>query len=147
MAAENTDIVFKHEYFQSLFEHNTDFIFSTDVDGNFTNVNATFVEIFGYTKEELLGKPVLQYIDNDVRDVVRNYFKKSLTGKEQSYQLEHPTKTGERHYFQIRHVPIIINEKVAGIFVSVGILRKEKLLKKKYSKLPFTIWTLVSQIV
>lgn len=137
MAAENTDIVFKHEYFQSLFEHNTDFIFSTDVDGNFTNVNATFVEIFGYTKEELLGKPVLQYIDNDVRDVVRNYFKKSLTGKEQSYQLEHPTKTGERHYFQIRHVPIIINEKVAGIFCIGRDITERKVVEEKIFQIAF----------
>lgn len=137
VAAENTDIVFKHEYFQSLFEHNTDFIFSTDVDGNFTNVNATFVEIFGYTKEELLGKPVLQYIDNDVRDVVRNYFKKSLTGKEQSYQLEHPTKTGERHYFQIRHVPIIINEKVAGIFCIGRDITERKVVEEKIFQIAF----------
>lgn len=137
MAAENTDIVFKHEYFQSLFEHNTDFIFSTDVDGNFTNVNATFVEIFGYTKEELLGKPVLQYIDNDVRDVVRNYFKKSLIGKEQSYQLELPTKTGERHYFQIRHVPIIINEKVAGIFCIGRDITERKVVEEKIFQIAF----------
>ncbi|MCL4509724.1 MAG: PAS domain S-box protein [Bacteroidetes bacterium] len=44
------------ELFHSAFEHSTDAITITKVDGTIIDVNDAFTKIFGYTREEVIGK-------------------------------------------------------------------------------------------
>jgi PAS domain S-box-containing protein len=51
--------------YRSLFEQASDAIMITDFEGNFIEVNASLCNMFGYSKEELLGRNVSELVDPD----------------------------------------------------------------------------------
>uniref|UniRef100_C5D6R4 Diguanylate cyclase/phosphodiesterase with PAS/PAC sensor(S) n=1 Tax=Geobacillus sp. (strain WCH70) TaxID=471223 RepID=C5D6R4_GEOSW len=122
---------------QSLFEHNTDIVYSTDLHGNFTNVNPAFEKILGYTKEEILHTNALKYMHpNDVPRVSRHFYR-ALRGKIQYYNLEIPTKSGETLLFQIKNVPIIVDGKKVGIYGIGRDITEQKKAEEKISYLAY----------
>ena len=104
------------QYYRSLFEHNPDIVYSTDLEGNFTSVNPAFERVFGYKAEEILHTNSLSYIKKEDIPRVRRYFYRALKGKVQQYNLEIPAKSGEVYLFQIKNVPIIVDGKKVGIY-------------------------------
>src|SRR5215510_7904952 len=52
-----------NENYHFLFEQATDAIMVTDFQGNFKNVNTSLCNMFGYTKEELLGLNIRSLLD------------------------------------------------------------------------------------
>lgn len=109
-------IEYSNQYFMSLFENNTDIVFSTDKQGNFVRINKAFIETFGYEEEEIIGKPALEFVQKkDIRTVQRSFIR-TIKGHEQTYQIELPTKKGDLHLFQVRNIPIIVNGETIGIF-------------------------------
>lgn len=104
------------QYYRSLFEHNPDIVYSTDLEGNFTSVNPAFERVFGYKADEILHTNSLDYIKKEDIARVRRYFYRALKGKVQQYNLEIPSKSGEVYLFQIKNVPIIVDGKKVGIY-------------------------------
>src|SRR5712691_5232797 len=50
------------DHFQELFEHANDFIYTTDLDGNFTSINRAGERITGYPREQLIGSNLGQIV-------------------------------------------------------------------------------------
>lgn len=123
--------------YESLFENNSDVVYSTDLYGNFTSVNRAFKTTFEYTEEEVLHKKALDFIKKKDIPIVKKYFYKTLDGKEQIYSLEIPTKSGEIQLFNMKNIPIIVNEKVVGIFGIGSNITKQKLIEEKISYLAY----------
>ncbi|WAA08685.1 EAL domain-containing protein [Fervidibacillus albus] len=124
-----------NQYFNSLFDHNDDFVFSVDLHGRFTRVNQTFISIFGVTEEEIIGKSALDYVKREDLRQVKRYFIKSLKGYEQSYKIDLPI-TGNQ-IFQIRNIPIMIHGKPEGIIgfgrnITDKIKFEEKIIQLAY---------------
>lgn len=114
--ALNQSFEVSQQRYQSLFEHNTDVVYSTDLEGRFTSVNPAFVKTLGYTEEEVLTKSSLLYIKESDIPKVKMHFKRTLKGKEQYYELEISSKSGDALLFLIKNIPIIINGKKVGIY-------------------------------
>ncbi|MFT4414891.1 EAL domain-containing protein [Fredinandcohnia humi] len=102
--------------YQSLFEHNTEVVYSTDLEGRFTSVNPAFEKALGYTEEEVLNKSSLIYIKEKDIPKARMHFQRTLKGKEQYYELELISKSGESLLFLIKNIPIIINGEKVGVY-------------------------------
>ncbi|WP_199426426.1 EAL domain-containing protein [Thermaerobacillus caldiproteolyticus] len=123
--------------YQSLFEHNTDIVYSTDLHGNFTSVNPAFETILGYTKDEILYTNLLKYIHpKDVRRVSMHFYR-ALRGKVQYYNLEIPTKSGETLLFQIKNVPIIVNGEKIGVYSIGRDITEQKRAEEKIAYLAY----------
>ncbi|KYD28685.1 EAL domain-containing protein [Geobacillus sp. B4113_201601] len=123
--------------YKSLFEHNTDIVYSTDLHGYFTSVNPAFERVLGYRKEEILHTNSLKYIQpSDIPRVIR-YFYRALRGMVQTYQLEIPTKAGERLLFQIKNIPIIIDGKKVGIYGIGHNITEQKKAEEKIAYLAY----------
>ncbi|MBE4909305.1 EAL domain-containing protein [Bacillus luteolus] len=123
--------------YKSLFEHNTDIVYSTDLQGRFTSVNGAFSKVFGYKEEELLYKNSLKYINENDIPRVRMHFNRVLKGKEQYYNLEIPTKYGDTLLFQIKNIPIVINGKKVGIYGIGRDITEQKKAEEKIAYLAF----------
>lgn len=122
---------------QSLFEHNTDIVYSTDLHGNLTSVNPAFEKVLGYKREEVLHTNALKYIHpNDVRRVSMHFYR-ALRGKIQYYNLEIPTKTGKTLLFQIKNVPIVVDGKKVGIYGIGRDITEQKKAEEKISYLAY----------
>jgi len=51
--------------FRSFFELTADLMVIADIDGYFRDINSSWTHVLGYSKEELLGKPYLEFIHPD----------------------------------------------------------------------------------
>ncbi|ATA59055.1 Signal transduction diguanylate cyclase [Geobacillus stearothermophilus] len=123
--------------YKSLFEHNTDIVYSTDLHGRLTSVNPAFEQVLGYKKEEILYTNSLKYIHpNDIPRVTR-YFYRALRGNIQTYNLEIPTKSGERLLFQMKNIPIIVDGKKVGIYGIGRNITEQKKAEEKISYLAY----------
>lgn len=112
----NDNINLSEQYYRSLFDNNTDIVFSADLKGNFTSVNPAFEKVFGYSRDEVLGRSALKYISNEDIPRVRMHFYRAIKGKEQFYNIEVTNKMGEQSIFHMKNIPITINGDAVGIY-------------------------------
>lgn len=75
------------EHYSSLVEHSLVGVYLIQ-DGVFKFVNPRFAEIFGYAREELIGKSALDLVAPQTRDLVAENIRKRLTGEVKSIQYE-----------------------------------------------------------
>lgn len=110
------NIQLSEQYYRSLFDHNSEVVYSTDLQGRFTSVNPAFEKIFGYKESELLGKTALKFIQDKDVPVVRNHFYRTMRGKEQYYDIEVVSKSGRIYMFTMKNIPIIVNGEMVGMY-------------------------------
>ncbi|MFE8700316.1 EAL domain-containing protein [Cytobacillus sp. FJAT-54145] len=133
----NDHLSVSEQYYRSLFDNNDDFVYSTDLKGQFTSVNRAFIETFGYSENEILGKSALKYINSDDIARVRMHYYRALKGREQYYNIEIPTKTGETFLFQIKNIPIIVNGERVGIYGVGRNITEQKKIEEKIIQLAY----------
>jgi diguanylate cyclase (GGDEF)-like protein/PAS domain S-box-containing protein len=131
------NIEVSEEYYRSLFENNTDFVYSTDLNGRFTSLNPSFIKTFGYNEKELIGKNALNYIMQQDRHRVRKHFYRAMDGREQYYDLPIETRDGKINYFQIKNIPITINGQCVGIFGIGKDVTQQRQSEKKITQLAY----------
>ncbi|WP_042349593.1 EAL domain-containing protein [Bacillus massiliigorillae] len=135
--ALNEELVVSEQYFKSLFENNTDFVYSTDLDGNITHVNESFTKIFQYPLQDVIGYSISKFVDIEERAQVKIFFNKAMKGKMQYYELPLRLKNGKLEHFQVKNIPIIVHGQIVGIHavgrnISEQMRIEEQLLKLAY---------------
>ncbi|MDQ0153840.1 bifunctional diguanylate cyclase/phosphodiesterase [Robertmurraya andreesenii] len=133
----NNNIQISEQYYRSLFDNNTDIVYSTDLQGNFTSVNPAFLRMFGYKKEELIGKSALKYVNQDDLARVRMHFFRAIKGKEQYYTIELLSKTGEKNIFQLKNIPITVNGECVGIYGIGRNITEQKMIEDRMIQLAY----------
>ena len=118
-------------YYRSLFNNIGDFVYSTDLQGNFTSVNPSFLKTFGFSESELIGKPALDYINKKDVPRAKMHFIQALRGKNQSYTIEITTKSGEPQVFQVKNIAISVKGQCVGTYgIGRNITRQKKTEEK-----------------
>lgn len=83
--------------FRDLFENARDPIVTIDLKGNFTAVNRACEEVTGYSRQELIGKPVDMVLDPASIAIIHESIKKKIdTGDPTIYQFDLLTRDGNR---------------------------------------------------
>ena len=137
IAQLNKEMELSEQRYKSLFEHNSDIIFSTDTFGRFTSVNPIFSKVFGYKEEEVLGKNALRFIEESDEKRIRSHFKRALNGKEQTYEIHLRSKNGKKKTFLIKNIPIVIHNEKVGIFGIGRDITAQKEAEKKVAYLAY----------
>jgi PAS domain S-box-containing protein len=73
-------------------------------DGTITNVNEKWCKLFGYTKEEVIGNPIFEYIHKDEQETAKDSFKEKINSKKPytgGHERTYITKNGEPRVFVI----------------------------------------------
>ncbi len=100
--------------YQNLIENATDIIYETDVKGNYTFINK-YAEIkMGYSKKEILQHHFSEFIREDHKEKVTDFYNKKLDGKKAFTTLVFP----------------IINKKRETIWVSQNVSIKKNSINK-----------------
>jgi diguanylate cyclase (GGDEF)-like protein/PAS domain S-box-containing protein len=128
----NESLKVSEQYYRSLFDNNGDFVYSTDLTGNFTSINQAFMKTFGYNENELIGRSALDFINQEDVHRAKMHFIQALKGKDQTYTIEIPVKSGETQIFQIKNIPITVNGACVGTY---GIGRNITTQKKTEEKI------------
>lgn len=84
IAIENTRLFSKiresERKYRDLYNNAPDIYITSNEDGIILDCNKTGTEMLGYTKEELIGKPILRFQTEKTRNVMRNLMHKRFSG-------------------------------------------------------------------
>lgn len=120
-----------NQRFESLFKQNSAAIYSLDLDGNFTNVNSACEQLTGYAAKELIGNSIISVIDKETIQNSAYYFNETIKGIPQNYETTFKTNYGLEIELDVNYIPIIVQNKVVGIY---GVIRNITEHKKKPEK-------------
>src|SRR5258705_13612137 len=67
---------------QDLFERSTDALATVGFDGHYRRANPALVEAFGYSWNELISRPIFDFIHLDEVEPTRGGFTKSVQGED-----------------------------------------------------------------
>ncbi len=133
----NENLKLSEKNYESLFNMNSDLIFSTDLQGLFTSVNPAFEQIFGNSNQELYGTSCFKMIESEALPKVRMHFFRALKGKEQYFNCNLRLKSDELNLFQIKNIPIMINGECVGIYWLGRNISEQKKIEEKIMELAY----------
>ena len=102
--------------YKSLFEYNPDAIYSFDLNGRFTSANNSASRFSGYSIQELLKRTFETLIVQEDLEKTRQHFLKARGGEPQNYETRLMRKDGKVILLNVTNLPIIIHDKVTGVY-------------------------------
>ncbi|WP_210364006.1 PAS domain-containing sensor histidine kinase [Bacillus sp. REN3] len=104
------------QQYRSLFEYSPDIVSMLDLDGIITNLNPQFHKTTGYNPQKYIGRSIKELLPPHSRELIWEKLMKVISGQvPQMYEYEIPHKNGNKLILQTTSLPIIVNEKIAGI--------------------------------
>jgi two-component system, sporulation sensor kinase E len=104
------------QQYRSLFEYSLDIVSMLDLNGTITNLNPQFEKITGFRRDEYIGKNLADLIPEPYRQKVLEKVTSVVENcSPQTFELQLMHKNGKPLTFQSTTLPIIVNEKIAGI--------------------------------
>jgi len=102
--------------YRDIFENSTDFVYTLDLEGNFTDVNKAAEHLTGYKKAELTKMNFRDFTSKDVHEEIFQAFHRVFeTGEPlQDFPLEVTVKGGIRKQFETSAVPLRKGQKIVG---------------------------------
>lgn len=77
-----------------------------DENGNVTYLNRGFYEILGHTRDEVIGKPIYDFLDEENRAIMEGQIARRKKGEKGSYEIQWTKKNGEKVYTLVSPEPI-----------------------------------------
>jgi len=102
--------------YRDLFENSTDFVYTLDLKGNFTDVNKAAEELTGYTKNQLIGMNYKDYTPEATHERTREAFDNVFNEAKplKDFPLEVIIKDGTKIYFETCVSPLKKGEEIIG---------------------------------
>ena len=135
------------ERFRKIFESATDCMIFLDKSGRILDVNKKAVEVFGGTKEELLGKHFAKVGVVSFKDIPKllSAFARTLAGKEGYASLSIRNKKGQERFLEASSSIIKTGGKLGGIIVIARDITERNQMQKKLEEYSQHLEVLVEQ--
>ncbi len=118
------------DIFEDFFKYAADLLVVADFDGNFIKVNPAVIELLGYTEEELLTTPLINFVYEEDRDVTLLKRLRSLENEIlRDYENRYITKSGNMVWLSWTSMPIKNTQTVFAI--AKDITKKKRLEDEK----------------
>jgi diguanylate cyclase (GGDEF)-like protein/PAS domain S-box-containing protein len=119
------------ERFNSLFTYHPNAVFSMNLEGRFTNVNIACLQLFGLTRENLIGSQVeILFKENDY--VLRNFFNYAIEGSSQKFEIPFIKRDMSEISLEITYIPILVRTNIMGVY---GVAKDITLQKKNQEEI------------
>ncbi|MDX5422401.1 MAG: PAS domain-containing sensor histidine kinase [Hymenobacteraceae bacterium] len=120
------------QLYKALFEYNPDVLFIQNKEGLVQEVNQSFCDIFGISREEAMDRPTTSFLPPEMVPLCQMYLGQALQGHMVRYDLELCTANGERRLFDVSKTPITSGGEVAYVHT---ILKDITTVVRSYEKL------------
>lgn len=114
----------------SLIENNANAVFEFDQQKNFTSINSMVTKVIGFSEEELLGRSIVSLVVESYLEETLAYFNQALSGKSVEFETAVYTKNLQLAQFYINAIPIIIDEKVIGVYALTKDITEQKQMER-----------------
>ncbi|MEN1967785.1 diguanylate cyclase [Lentibacillus sp. N15] len=105
------------QMYHSLFEYNSDGIYTLDLTGQVITGNRISQMITGYTPQELAGTSFFSLISLEDQATVQHHLYQAITGDAQNFQVTGLSKSGREMQVTLKFSPIVINKEITGLFI------------------------------
>ncbi|WP_051506985.1 PAS domain S-box protein [Saccharibacillus sacchari] len=102
--------------YKSLFDYNPSGVYAYDLEGRFVTVNAGQERLTGYSESELIGLPIAELAVPEHRERVESGFERVKRGEAQTYEVCLVRKDESRIDVSVTNTPIIVDERVVGVY-------------------------------
>lgn len=104
-------------YYKSIFEHNPYAIFSLDLEGKFTSVNQSMVDLAEGTMSELLAiDDTTLFFEEQEQERIKSNFESVKKGAPISFECEATTLKNTPIHINLTFAPVIIEGKMVAVF-------------------------------
>jgi PAS domain S-box-containing protein len=111
-------------------------VWAIDRNAITTYVNASMIEILGYSEEEMLGNSLYSCMDDKWRKIAINKFSERSDGKSERHEFMFRHKDGSEIWCLVGANPIIENgEFIGAVAVLTDFTDRKKLEQKKLQKI------------
>ena len=116
-AALQLQLIEEGQYYKSLFENNTDAVYSINLEGEIISCNAALDGLFGYTEGELLNTSFERLIEPEQAEISRKAIKEvTRTLNPEVCELTGRHKNGTAVDMIVTNIPIVIAHELVGIY-------------------------------
>lgn len=111
----NNKLLIENSFQHPLFNDYPDAVFTLDLGGNFISANKALIDLAECKEEELFKLSFDPFIAPEDVEKVHNYFKKTIQGKIQNFDVSVISAKGTAKILNITNLPIVINKEVIGV--------------------------------
>lgn len=113
-------------------------IWMIDPNAKTTFVNKYLANMLGYSKQEMIGKHLFEFMDTDAQKSAKKYLERRAQGLAESHLFEFTSRIGNKVYTSINTYPLVDNEgSFYGSVASISDISEKIALEKKSSELEF----------
>lgn len=116
------------QQYRSLFHESPHVVFSLDRQGRFTNVNAAFVNLVGYSEAEMIGTDFRKVLVESELEKVYGHFVSALSRAPQRYETTFVNRLGKQFTLDVTLAAIVIDDQIMGAHcIAIDITEKQRL--------------------
>ena len=117
------------ERWRSITQFTPDYIMQLDLKGNILLINRTVPDL---SIEEVIGKPIYQFVLEKYRENMKKVFEKVLnTGELVNYETGYRDKEGDNYFFEAQVSPLLDAGQIVGYLVRSVDITKRKMAEEK----------------
>ncbi|MBO9609482.1 MAG: EAL domain-containing protein [Paenibacillaceae bacterium] len=115
LASRTAELDASELHYRSLFDNNSDAVFSVDRTGSIRSVNPAVKRITGFDATYFIGQSIHQFDGSELPSYIRQ-FQETLRGNPQSFEMSLQHKHGHRVELEVTCVPISQVSTVIGVY-------------------------------
>ncbi len=125
--------------FRSLFDHHLDIVLFQDVEGIIRDVNPATTSFFELRREEILNRPLSDFICSNVADTCILNLQEALKGEPVRVEMEVPYKDKGVFIFDVSKIPVEVDGEIIGVYSIIRDItefsRSNKIIRRQAEKL------------
>lgn len=115
------------ERFRRMIEISNEGVWMIDKEGRTSFVNETMAKLLGYTREEIDGRPLVEFVDPGCRRLVEDELAKRRCGERSQYECKFRRSSGEEIWTIVTSIPVLARDGgFRGAFKAVTDITKQK---------------------
>jgi len=118
--------------YRTLVEDSLDGIWVIDNSANITFVNQSMADMFGYKLDEMIGKNLYKFMDEERKEIAEINFERHKQGIQEDHEFEFIHKSGKKVFTTLRASPIFDeNGNFNGAMAFVTDITEQKIAREK----------------
>jgi PAS domain S-box-containing protein len=132
-----TSFELTEENYRYLFENASDAMWVQDMKGYIVGINAACQKLTGYSRQELIGKNVREFISGEYLEMAREVFRKLINREEiaQPYEQRLLRKDGSMREMKMATSLVVVKGEIAGFLHIARDVTEEKLAEEMLSEI------------
>ncbi|WP_309537945.1 EAL domain-containing protein [Fredinandcohnia sp. QZ13] len=116
----------QERYFRPLYDLNPSSIIMIDPNGFIIDINPSSEKLAGMEKRDIIGLHFTHFLPEHELEVTKQRFERVLTGEVVEYEVQIHNSKGDLIDVFVRNIPIIVENKIHGIYGIMMNITKEK---------------------